>query len=112
MSARLTVVFDDEDLYRQAKVRAVEDGIPLKGLIEAALRAYLEGNDSDAVEPVEWDWDAYDRWQAEVEKLGEELGDSVPPDLSDVKHHLYGARRLANVRLIAEDPTPAYRVRE
>ena len=104
MSARLTVVLEDEELYRKAKVRAVEDGVPLKALIEEALRRYVESNSVN--EPVkEWDWDAYDRWQEEVERLGEELGDSVPTDLSDIKHHLYGAPRLGRVRMLAEERT-------
>ena len=105
MSARLTVVLDDEDLYRKAKVRAVEDGVPLKALIEAALRGYLERG-SETIEPVEWDWEAYDRWQAEVERLGAELGDAVPADLSDIKHHLYGAPARRRVRMLAEDSAP------
>ena len=106
MAARLTVVLDDDEMYRRAKIRAVEEGVPLKVLIEEALRNYLEGAEHRAGPAIAWDWDEYDRWQEEVEQLGEELGDSVPADLSDIKHHLYGAPRRAPVRLLAEERTP------
>jgi hypothetical protein len=87
MPARLTVVLEDEDLYRRAKIAAVERRRPLKSLVEEALRQYLEGETQS--EPKEWDWDEYDRWQAEAAELQRQLGDSRPTDFSDVKKWLY-----------------------
>ena len=40
---RTTMDLNDE-LFRQAKKRAVDDGIPVKAVVEAALRAYLGGS--------------------------------------------------------------------
>ncbi|HEX6031275.1 MAG TPA: hypothetical protein VFY90_07570, partial [Tepidiformaceae bacterium] len=62
MSARLTVVLDDEDLYRRAKVWAAERGVPLKQVVESALRSYLG---SDRREPPRFTREMWEQWQAE-----------------------------------------------
>ena len=41
MADRLTVVFDDPELYRRLKVRAAEEGVAMKSIIEDAVAAYL-----------------------------------------------------------------------
>jgi hypothetical protein len=91
----LTVVFDDDDLYRRVKVRAAETGVPMKTLVQEALLAYLDGSDAQAAPgtPAEktWDWDAFDRWQEEIRKADERLGADYPTDLSNVKEYLYGS---------------------
>jgi hypothetical protein len=108
MSDRLTVVFDDPSLYRRIKVRAAEDGVPVKELIEAALVAYLR---KGGVERTPFDFEAFTRWQAEMDALdrADPPGPDEPTDLSDVKHHLYGyprrAERVSEQR-VAEEPTP------
>lgn len=112
MSARLTVVLDDEDLYRRAKVRAAEQGITLKSIIESALERFL-GEGELVAEPaagaassvIEWDWDAYDRWQAVVEEIDAELGPG-PIDLSSVKEHLYGEPPRPRLLMLAEERAP------
>jgi hypothetical protein len=72
MPERLTVVFDDDMLYRRLKVRAAEESVPIKKLIEDAVREYLgPGEEPEKA----FDWDAFDRWQSEVETIGRE---SVP----------------------------------
>lgn len=97
MSARLTVVLDDEDLYRRLKVKAAEDGVPMKDLVESGLRMVL--NDAPgASEPVaasggkEFSWERYEemmrQWEEEDRKLGRAA--DYPTNLSDIKHHLYG----------------------
>lgn len=112
MSARLTVVLDDEGLYRRAKVRAAEQGITLKSIIEVALQRFLgEG----AAEPgaageepaaaIAWDWDAYDRWQALVEEINDELGPG-PIDLSNVKQYVYGEPAPPRLLMFAEEIAP------
>jgi hypothetical protein len=107
MSARLTVVLDDERLYRDLKVYAASNGVPVKTVIESALRVYLSSPSKAEAEPeIKWDWDAYDQWQREAEELDGEIGPDAPTDLSDIKHHLYGAPRKRGFRLLAEEPTP------
>lgn len=92
MSARLTVVLDDEDLYRRLKVKAAEDGIAMKDLVEEGLRRLL-GEIEAAPEPKYFDWDKYEamlkEWEDEDRRLGIDPN-SYPTNLSDVKHHLYG----------------------
>jgi len=39
---RTSVVMND-DLFRRVRQRANDDGIPMRAIIEAALRAYLSG---------------------------------------------------------------------
>lgn len=97
MSDRLTVVFDDPDLYRRLKFRAVEEDLPVKALIERAVRALL-GQEVDILgseEPRPMDWAAFDRWQAEAHRLDAAYGNDYPPDLSNVKKYLYGEGRGA-----------------
>ena len=110
MSARLTVVLDDEDLYRRAKIRAAEEGITLKSIIESALRGFLGESESTAAADtapaaIEWDWDAYDRWQALVEELDGEIGPG-PVDLSNVKQQLYSEPAKPRLLMLAEEQAP------
>jgi hypothetical protein len=89
--ARLTVVFDDPDLYRRLKIRAAEDGVTLKALVESAIRELLSEPVAEAgggLKPV--DWDEYDRWQEEAARRDAESPD-YPRDLSNVKKYLYQA---------------------
>jgi hypothetical protein len=86
MSARLTIVLDDEDLYRDLKVRAAREGVPLKRVVEQALRAFLEAGEREA--PA-FSWEKWMEHRRSAEELDEELGPG-PEDLSDIKHHLCG----------------------
>lgn len=101
MSARLTVVLDDEDLYRRLKVKAALDGIPMKELIERGLRLVIDAGAAPGAETKAFDWDEY---QAMLERLEEQdralgLGDEAQPeDLSDIKGHLYGYRDADRAR--------------
>jgi hypothetical protein len=101
MSDRLTVVFDDPSLYRRIKVRAAEEGVPVKKLIEEALQRYLGPAEGANV----FDFAAFKRWQAGVDEFPAE--DGGPTDLSDVKQHLYGYpprhEREARVHRITEE---------
>jgi hypothetical protein len=93
MSARLTVVFDNDELYRRAKIRAAEDGVPLKRVVEEALSAYLEGAKE---RPKRWVTGAEMlKWAEDAAKYDDDP-DGPMLDLSDIKHHLYGypKRRL------------------
>jgi hypothetical protein len=94
----MTVVFDDPDLYRQVKIRAAEEGVPAKAVVERALKELFDRerrlrNDISAMlggtqaKPI--DWEAWGEWQAEVERLDRKLGPG-PTDLSNVKKYLYG----------------------
>jgi hypothetical protein len=107
MSERLTVVFDDAALYRRLKVYAAEHDLPLKHVIERAVRQYLGPAAEDAATKP-FDWDAYDRWQAEVAAMEAELGDGEPDDYADVKRHLYpvGDEHRPARLLIAEERKP------
>ncbi len=94
MSARLTIVLDDEDLYRRLKVRAAEDGVPMKDLIERGIRLVV-GQPARVSEGARtFDWNAY---EAMLERIDEadaaaNVGPrDLPDDLSDVKRHLYGS---------------------
>jgi hypothetical protein len=89
MTARLTVVLEDESLYRKLKVRAAEEGVAMKDLIEGALKAYL-GNQRKAGGRKPFDWDAFHQFQRRVEAMDAENPEPSPTDLSDIKHHLYG----------------------
>jgi len=42
MSKRTTVVFDEENLIKEAKKKAVEEDKTLKEVLSEALRAYLD----------------------------------------------------------------------
>jgi hypothetical protein len=91
LADRLTVVFDDPELYRRLKVRAAEEGVAMKRIIEEAVAAYL-GNAAPGTggshAPV-LDWEAWDELQARLDAIAEEPA----PDASDVKYQLYGASR-------------------
>ena len=104
MSARLTVVLDDEDLYRRLKVKAAEDGVPMKDLVEAGLRRVLgEAAAAPEVEPKSFDWDRHEALMEQFRKEDEELGIEAadyPADLSDIKHHLYGYPKQAERRAL------------
>ena len=100
MSDRLTVVFDDPTLYRRIKVRAAEDGMPVKKLIEDALQRYLGPADGGRV----FDFAAFKQWQAEID-ASIEPEDDAPTDLSNIKKHLYGdPEREARYHHVAEEP--------
>lgn len=102
MSARLTVVFDDDTLYREAKVRAARDGVALKDLISTALREYLGKKPRERKRLT---LEMLDEWQAESRRIDAQLGVEYPTDLSDVKHHLYGWRKQSE-RYAAEEQAP------
>lgn len=89
MTARLTVVLEDDSLYRKLKVRAAEEGIAMKELIESALKAYIE-NVGGRRPRKPFDWDAFHEFQGRIEAMDAENPDPGPTDLSDIKHHLYG----------------------
>ncbi len=42
MSKRMTVVFDDEELYRALKIEAARSGRPAKDIVADAVREWLE----------------------------------------------------------------------
>lgn len=110
MSARLTVVLDDEELYRRLKVKAAQDGVPMKDLVEEGLRHVL-GEAKPAREPKYFDWDRYEalmeEWREEDRRLGIDETD-YPTDLSDVKHYYYGYPKAAERRAlrVAEEKAP------
>lgn len=93
MSDRLTVVFDDPELYRRLKVHAAAEGIPMKRLIQEAIRAHLDaagsGTAAATAGPSAVDWAEWDRMQQELDAIEE----TPSPDASDVKSQLYGQRR-------------------
>lgn len=93
MSARLTVVLDDEELYRRLKVKAALDGVPMKDLIERGLRLVVDTGAAPATEARAFDWDEYEAMLQRLEDQDEALGlvsAALPEDLSDIKRHLYG----------------------
>lgn len=100
MSERLTVVFDDEELYRRLKVWAAERRLPIKRVVEDALREHLGPAPEDLDKPI--DWEEFDRWQQEAERLDREAGGAYPIDLSAVKDQLYG-RQEPGLRALAEE---------
>ena len=108
MSARLTVVLDDEDLYRRLKVRAAQDGVSMKELVEAGLRQVLGETGRPEREKKLFDWDRYEALLEKFRQEDEELGDEAlyPANLSDVKQHLYGHPGAAHRRALrlAEEP--------
>lgn len=92
-SDRFTVVFDDPGLYRRLKVRAAEEGQPVKRLIEEAVSHYLGSDPSQPLKPV--DWDVFDAWQADARAADRES--DYPENLSDIKEQLYGGRGTSYV---------------
>jgi hypothetical protein len=111
MSARLTVVLDDEELYRRLKVKAAQDGASMKDLVEEGLRRVLGDSSARAGEAKDFDWDRYEammeEWEAEDRALGIEPGD-YPADLSDIKRHLYGHPSASERRAlrVADEKAP------
>ena len=106
MAERLTVVFENDALYRRLKVQAASSGVPMKRLVEEALQAFLG---PEAPAPKAFDWNAYDRWQREVAVLNADDDTSVPDNLSDVKHYLYGREEGERRRprlMLAEERAP------
>ncbi len=109
MSARLTVVLDDEELYRRLKVKAAQDGVPMKDLIERGLRLVIEQAGSPAVAAKAFDWDEYEAMLERLREEDEALGidpEGLPTDLSEIKHHLYGYPKPAGrlPYMAAEEP--------
>jgi hypothetical protein len=104
MSARLTVVLDDEELYRKLKVKAAHDGVPMKQLVEDGLRMVLDAAVPQAqAEGREFSWERYEAMLEQFRKEDEALGiaeSSYPTDLSDIKHHLYGYPKTADRRAL------------
>jgi hypothetical protein len=100
VSERMTVVFDDIALYRRLKIAAVERGVPVKRIIEDAVAHYLG---AEATEAKPFDWDAFQRWQAEGDDLVSVLPDDGVDDYSDVKKHLYGRREPRPLQMLAEE---------
>ena len=94
---RTTVEINDE-LFRLAKQRAVEKGIPLREVIETALRAHLGSTPGGKPYRLEWhteggglqpgidlgDWSSIKRMleEEDLERLKEQYGDL---DLEDEK---------------------------
>lgn len=50
---RTTLEINDE-LFRQAKKRAADDGIPLRKVVETALQRYLNGKSSQKNYRLQW----------------------------------------------------------
>ena len=74
MSERMTVVFDDDVVARRLRVWSAEHGVPMKQVIQDAVREYL-GPDRSAVKRLgkPFDWAAYDSWQEEVHAITDRL---------------------------------------
>jgi hypothetical protein len=111
MSARLTVVLDDEDLYRRLKVKAALDGVPMKELIERGLRLVVETGAAPGTEAKAFDWDEYEAMLERLEEQDRALGletASLPEDLSDIKRYLYGTVEADRPRphMAAEESAP------
>ena len=102
MSERMTVVFDDTALFRRLKVAAAERAVPVKRIIEDAVASYLGPEASQAKA---FDWNAFERWQAEGDELSASLADDGVRDYSDVKLHLYGRSRERPLARLAEEST-------
>lgn len=107
MAERLTVVFDNPDVYRDLKVFAARRGVPMKQVIQEAITAYLHASAEPAGARRLLDWEQWDSFQAELDAIAEEPG---LEDASDIKHQLYSAppRELTEHgwRYAAEEPAP------
>ncbi|HMO97345.1 MAG TPA: hypothetical protein PKD27_14635 [Tepidiformaceae bacterium] len=93
MSARLTIVLDDEELYRRLKVKAAEDGVPMKDLVERGIRMVVGQAAKNTRRPAEFDWGAYEAMLNRLQTADARAGialETLPHDLSDIKKHLYG----------------------
>ena len=102
MSARLTIVLDDEELYRRLKVRAAEDGVPMKDLIERGIRLVVGQPGRSTATAKEFVWGAYEAMLERIDDAAANDGDDAPTDLSDIKKHLYG-RDTRRTLLVAEE---------
>ena len=51
MSKRMTVIFDDEELYRAVKIEAARTGQHAKDIIAAAVREWLEAKEDEELGP-------------------------------------------------------------
>ncbi|MBI2910687.1 MAG: hypothetical protein HYY05_00985 [Chloroflexi bacterium] len=49
MAKRMTMVFDDEDLYRDLRVEAARTGCHAKDIVSQAVRAWLEAREGEAL---------------------------------------------------------------
>jgi hypothetical protein len=114
MPDRLTVVFDNPEVYRRLKLLSASEGVPMKRLVEQALLDLLDARgrtDAEPSVPVAakvLDWDRWDAAAAEFEALSIEDGEG-PTNLSDIKHQLYSypARALTaeGWKSVAEEPS-------
>ena len=52
MSKRMTIVFDDEELYTAVKVEAVRKGRHAKDIVAEAVREWLEAREDEELLPV------------------------------------------------------------
>lgn len=100
MSERMTVVFDDSALFRRLKIAAAERAVPVKRIIEDAVASYLG---PEAAQAKEFDWEAFEHWQAEGDALVESLPDDGVHDYSDVKKHLYERSSRRPLAKLAEE---------
>ena len=64
MAKRMTVVFDDEELYTALKVEAARRHIPAKDIVAEALREWIELQDDLEDRPV------FEERMAEYERSG------------------------------------------
>ena len=102
MSARLTVVLDDEELFRRLKVKAAEDGVPMKDLIERAIRLVVGQPIRSEGASKPFDWDAYEAMLKRIDEADQSAGieeSKLPDDLSDIKKHLYGGENARQLRV-------------
>jgi hypothetical protein len=113
MPERLTVVFDDPNLYRRLKIFSASEGIAMKRLVEEALTEFLDarvraGKREAGLEPKVLDWERWETAGAEFEALAEP-GEG-PSNLSDIKRHLYNypprALTTEGWRSVAEEAAP------
>ena len=49
MPNRITVVFDDEELYAEFKEVAERSGVPAKDIVAEAIRDWLESKDDEGI---------------------------------------------------------------
>lgn len=63
MSKRMTVVFDDDELYRALKVEAARQGCAAKDIVSEAVRDWLEAHEdaelSEEIEAARQEWEAH-----------------------------------------------------
>jgi hypothetical protein len=62
MSKRMTVVFDDEELYTAIKVEAARRNTPAKDIVAAAVKGWLEEQEElEDIEIARREIESYDR---------------------------------------------------